>query len=216
MDSHYHKIWRCNHRESVRRSKKKYYLEHPEKKKAGDAAHYKKVCERRDDSRAVVIQNWILAGGLTKWISLFWVRAFRERAFQQARSVRWYGNNKSKAFDSAYAWNKKNRKLRYHTNPSFRLASTCRTRVHHALKGVGVKSSKTFALIGCSVEELKTHLEKKFTPGMSWHNYGAWHVDHILACTNFDLSLPEEQAKCFNWRNLQPLWAADNFRKGNR
>ena len=28
-----------------------------------------------------------------------------------------------------------------------------------------------------------------------------------------DLPLPEEQAECFHFSNLQPLWAKDNLRK---
>jgi hypothetical protein len=33
-------------------------------------------------------------------------------------------------------------------------------------------------LVGCSIEYLKSHLEKQFTEGMNWSNYGKWHVDH--------------------------------------
>ena len=69
-------------------------------------------------------------------------------------------------------------------------------------------------LIGCSIEELKQHLEKQFTLGMNWKNYGyGWHVDHIKPCAFFDFSKEEEQKKCFNYTNLQPLWATENFKK---
>ena len=53
---------------------------------------------------------------------------------------------------------------------------------------------------------------------MSWDNYGlhGWHVDHIKPCASFDLSKPIEQRKCFNFNNLQPLWAIDNLRKGSK
>jgi hypothetical protein len=72
----------------------------------------------------------------------------------------------------------------------------------------------TEELLGCSIENLKKHLEKQFTQGMSWKNYGKWHVDHIKPCANFDLSKKTEQQKCFNYNNLQPLWAVDNLKKG--
>ncbi len=69
-------------------------------------------------------------------------------------------------------------------------------------------------LIGCSIEHLKNHLEVQFDDGMSWANYGLWHVDHILPCALFDLSKEEEQKLCFCFENLQPLWKFDNWSKG--
>jgi len=76
------------------------------------------------------------------------------------------------------------------------------------------KYQDTKTLTGCSVEYLKQHLESQFTEGMSWDNYGKFHIDHILPCASFDLSKPSEQKKCFHYTNLQPLWAADNLSKG--
>ncbi len=60
---------------------------------------------------------------------------------------------------------------------------------------------------------------------MSWENYGKgdngrgmqeWHIDHIKPCASFDLSKPEQQKLCFNYTNLQPLWAEENMKKGGR
>lgn len=79
------------------------------------------------------------------------------------------------------------------------------------------KSSGTKKLIGCPIEILILHLESQFIEGMSWENYGpVWHVDHIKPCSNFDLSNPEQQRACFNYSNLQPLFAADNLQKGDK
>ncbi len=50
---------------------------------------------------------------------------------------------------------------------------------------------------------------------MSLDNYGELHVDHIKPCASFDLSDPEQQRLCFNYKNLQPLWAADNLSKAD-
>lgn len=72
-------------------------------------------------------------------------------------------------------------------------------------------------LVGCSVTDLKKHLEKQFQPGMSWDNWGndGWHIDHIRPCSSFDLTDPAEQVKCFHYTNMQPLWATDNLKKGS-
>lgn len=98
------------------------------------------------------------------------------------------------------------------TDLSYRLTLNLRRRVKSALGGKN-KSKATLDLLGCSVESLRTHLESKFTKGMTWTNYGKWHIDHIKPCASFDLTKPEEQSKCFNYLNLQPLWAVDNLKK---
>ena len=73
-------------------------------------------------------------------------------------------------------------------------------------------------IIGCSVKDLKRHIEEKFTKGMSWRVFmsgsGSIHLDHIRPCVSFDLTKESEQRKCFNYKNLQPLWAKDNLSKG--
>ena len=97
---------------------------------------------------------------------------------------------------------------------NYRIAERCRSRIHGALRG-NSKSASTFELIGCSVEELKKHLENQFQEGMTWDNWGVcgWHIDHIRPCASFDLSDPKQQAECFHYTNLQPLWADENRSK---
>lgn len=97
----------------------------------------------------------------------------------------------------------------------FRLRRRLRARIYLALKGIW-KSSRTLDLLGCSIEQLKQHLSEQFTPGMSWDNYGEWHIDHIRPCASFDLTDPEQQRQCFNYTNLQPLWAVENRYKRDK
>jgi hypothetical protein len=104
---------------------------------------------------------------------------------------------------------------RRQTNPQFRLAHLLRNRLRHALKGT-VKSARTMELLGCPIEHLVKHLESKFQPGMSWENQGEWHVDHIKPLASFNLTDPEQQREACHWTNLQPLWASDNIRKGDK
>jgi Prasinovirus endonuclease VII len=72
-------------------------------------------------------------------------------------------------------------------------------------------------IMGCTIVELKAHIESLWRPGMSWGNRGAhgWHVDHIVPCVAFDLTDPEQQKQCFHWSNCQPLWAKENIMKGD-
>jgi len=101
------------------------------------------------------------------------------------------------------------------SNIQCRISSNLRRRMRYALAANQTKKSTRFnILMGCSRDFLKEYIEKQFTDGMSWDNYGKWHVDHILPCASFDLKLESDQKKCFNYKNLQPLWAKDNLKKG--
>lgn len=104
------------------------------------------------------------------------------------------------------------RRRKYNSNICFRIETLLRNRICDLLKGK-VKSDHTLNLLGCTVEELKQYLENQFIEGMTWENYGEWQIDHIIPCAYFDLSIEKNQYICFNFRNLQPLWANENRRK---
>lgn len=107
---------------------------------------------------------------------------------------------------------------RYRHDPLFNLVTKVRRRIHMALRGAfhGTrKADGTINLIGCSYDELKRHIEKQFTPGMTWEKCfsGEIHLDHIRPCASFDLTDNAQQMECFHYTNLQPLWAQENLRK---
>ena len=106
---------------------------------------------------------------------------------------------------------------RYNTDINFRLLTICRARVYKALKGFD-KSASTMELIGCTPDELRSHIESKFEPWMNWENQGkgGWDIEHIKACFHFNLEDSEQQRACFNWSNLQPLEHIANIKKGTR
>jgi len=82
----------------------------------------------------------------------------------------------------------------------------------------GLKGGMTWeSLVGYGVMELKEHLQKQFTEGMTWDNYGEWHIDHIKPINRFNIeSVEDEDFKtCWSLNNLQPLWALDNLIKSN-
>lgn len=111
-------------------------------------------------------------------------------------------------------WLRTYQRHRRRNDPAFKIAGNLRNRLFCALQGHS-KSARTLELIGCDIDFLRRWLEAKFLPGMTWENYGEWHVDHIMPCASFDLSDPVQQRTCFRWTNLQPLWAADNIRKSD-
>tara|TARA_B100000900_G_C20126993_1_gene532384 strand:- start:105 stop:560 length:456 start_codon:yes stop_codon:yes gene_type:complete len=107
-------------------------------------------------------------------------------------------------------------KKRRDTDPEFKLRCNLRTRVWTAVKSQGVeKCAKTIDLVGCTIQQLKDHLESQFTDGMSWENQGEWHIDHIRPCASYNLLNEDQQRECFHYTNLQPLWATDNISKGS-
>ena len=120
---------------------------------------------------------------------------------------------KEKNRDHVNAWTRKRDKERRKTDINYKIKGNLRGRLYKAVKGLA-KSDTTLKLLGCDIEHLKTQLESSFTDGMSWDNYGEWHIDHIAPCASFDLSNSEEQEECFHYTNLQPLWAEDNLKKG--
>jgi hypothetical protein len=74
-------------------------------------------------------------------------------------------------------------------------------------------STRTTDWLGCSIADLKIYLENKFQAGMTWNNYGQWHIDHIIPLAS---AIDEQETlKLCHYTNLQPLWAKDNLSKGN-
>lgn len=102
------------------------------------------------------------------------------------------------------------------SDPNFKLRCTLRRRLGMALSR-NQKSGSALTLLGCSIPDFKIYLESKWEAGMTWENYGTiWHIDHIMPCAIFDLSIPDHQHRCFHFSNLQPLLAEQNWRKGGK
>lgn len=104
---------------------------------------------------------------------------------------------------------------RYKKDINFRILCVLRSRLLCALKET-IKQETTKELLGCTIEELKEYLSKQFMNGMTWDNYGEWHIDHIKPCSSFNMLIEEERKRCFHYTNLQPLWAIDNIKKSNK
>jgi hypothetical protein len=150
------------------------------------------------------------------------------RAENIKAAAKWRSENPGKNYEAVQRWRSENRerynrvsgqrhKERYAAEPGYRIMCNMRRRLNLALrKQSTVKCSTTMKLVGCSTEDLVSHLESQFSAGMSWANYGEWHVDHVRELCEFDLTVPEQQQAAFHYTNLRPLWAKVNLQRPNR
>lgn len=106
-------------------------------------------------------------------------------------------------------------RARIKSNPLYAMARRIRRRLRRALSDQGyTKRSRTFEIVGCSVEELHAHIERQFTEGMRWERFSEIHIDHIIPVSS---ATNEQELLALNhYTNLQPLWAKDNLQKSNK
>lgn len=103
---------------------------------------------------------------------------------------------------------------KWHSIPRQRLRQNIATQIRIRLrKRMMSKTKQTFEMLAFTLDELVKHIESLFLPGMSWDNYGKWHIDHVIPDISFDYSDEEQFSLCWSLKNLQPLWAHDNLVK---
>jgi hypothetical protein len=110
-------------------------------------------------------------------------------------------------------------KTRKSNDPIYKLIGNFRTAIYTVLKENNLtKNNHYFEILGYTQMELVNHLEKLFNNGMTWENYGEWHVDHKLPITSFNFKdiNDEEFKKCWSLVNLQPMWGYENISKSNK
>lgn len=143
---------------------------------------------------------------------------------ERQRKLAYYHKNKDECSVRAKSFRERNRehfreyqKNKIQQDSNFRLARNLRNRINQQMrKAKGIRSGSAVRDLGCTIGELRVHLQLKFQPGMSWENYGEWHIDHITPLASFDLADREQFLQACHYTNLQPLWAEENWTKGNR
>jgi len=100
-------------------------------------------------------------------------------------------------------------------DPLYSLKKSIGSYISKVLKSKNIsKSFKSQETLGCSVLELKNHIENLFQPGMNWENRFEWHIDHIIP---LDLANDIEEVIILNhYTNLRPMWARENIIKSNK
>jgi hypothetical protein len=139
-----------------------------------------------------------------KWRKENWAAVARQRSesgYNRRSQNKWY-HNKGK-YDIQFVI-------------SERLRGRLRRALKNGRNNGATKVVSAIELVGCTPEQLIAHLQAQLKDGMTWENYGDWHIDHIRPCNSFDLQDTEQQKTCFHFTNLQPLWGRENILKGDK
>jgi len=109
---------------------------------------------------------------------------------------------------------RKIKKEKYDNDLNFKLKHLLRCRINKIIKYNRNKSS--IDILGCTINDFKTHIENNFKDGMTWDNYSyyGWHIDHIIPLSSANSD--EELMKLCHYSNLQPLWSYENLKKSNK
>jgi len=192
----YKKIWRKNNKDKL----KNYWLKGRNKKNEKQKIYRK---ENKEKLRAYREANKDKIRSKQK----IYNQANKDKLQQYFK--KYFQKNKLKVYANI------NNKLK--TDPQYKLSLSLRRRLRCALKG-NYKNGSAINDLGCSIEELKKHLESKFQEGMSWDNwsYEGWHIDHIKPLASFDLTDRNQLLQACHYTNLQPLWAKDNIAKSDK
>ena len=85
----------------------------------------------------------------------------------------------------------------------YRILYNLSDRINDELNKRNIKRTLTYMeFLGCSLEELKIHLQKQFVEEMNYDNYGKWEIDHIIPISKMNLYDIDEAKKCFNYNNF--------------
>jgi hypothetical protein len=126
---------------------------------------------------------------------------------------------REKNIDKHREYKRKYEKNRKDTDPLYKLINNFRTAIYQVLKENNInKNGHYFEILKYTPEDLISHLETKFTDGMTWDNYGEWHVDHKHPISLYNIKEigDDEFMNCWSLNNLQPLWGKENLIKSNK
>lgn len=184
------KAWYQANKEKVKSRVRDAYRKDPEKHRQADRDWYENNKERASKS--------------SKDYRLAHVEACNLRV------KNWIAEHKQQYRETYNNWLR--RKLK--TDPQY----ARKFALHRSLKFVLLRKKQNayVPLVGCTVTELRQHIESLFQSNMTWENKKnrVWEVDHIRPCCSFDLTDPKQAMECFHYTNLQPLTRLENLKKG--
>ena len=195
----------------------------PEKVKAANERWQK---ANREKCRAACARSYANNGDKYKTRKSLWHKTNPEKA--RASAARFREANPEKRRASTLRWKKENpekakalqkrNSLRVYSTPEGKINTAIRTQMRRCLFKTTQTASQLKHSLPYTISELRTHIERQFTKGMSWDNRKDWHIDHIIPLSSFKFTSsadPEFQA-AWALTNLRPLWATENLVKNKK
>lgn len=211
------------------RAKAKYASQGDDEREARNAARRQKYASLSDAEKARLVADavaWAKANHEKKRkANKKWAESNPE-AYREAIR-RWHAENAEMSAERNAEWLKANpdaatairrrSERKRMLNPTFKISKSMSAAIRGRLRGA--KAGRAWlSLVDYTVDELMNHLERQFADGMTWDNYGEWHIDHKRPVASFSFTSPDdlEFLDCWGLENLQPLWAKENQSKGAR
>lgn len=216
--SAYHKLWRIKNKEYEKQKGKEYrkknkekitkkYYDNKEFKKEGKRVSNKKSYEKHKIKRAAQGKTY-REKNKNKIKEKKKEYVFKNKETLKEKKRIYNINNRSKINASRKIRTKKRRD----SDILYRTKCNIRKRTWEAFKRNGYpKNGTTEQILGAPFEIIKLHIERLFTKGMKWNNYGEWHIDHKIPLIS--AKTKEDVILLCHYTNLQPLWGIDNLKK---
>ena len=179
--------------------------------------HKCKLCCKNKNKKWAEKNNERVKENCKKWRE-------ENREYVNAKMREWKKENPDKVYKVNKKYTDSNRekikedlKKRKQSDLLFRFSTNVRANIKNSFKrGTNQfrKDARTETILGCTIEEFRVHIENQFKEGMTFENYGEWHLDHIKPIS---LATTKEEVKDLcHYKNYQPLWAKENLLKSNK
>jgi hypothetical protein len=202
------KLWREKNKDKVKEADKNYRDRNKEALKAKAARYYQ---NNKDSIKVKSKESYQNNKDVHYKRNKEWKAANKDKV--SASDARYYTKNKESRIEYISRYKRDRRKI----DPQFDMVCRLRGRLSVIMRQYQAKKIiSSVKDLGCTIPEFMIYLESLFTTGMTWDNRSEWHIDHIRPLSSFNLLDPEEAKKACHYTNLQPLWAIDNLKKGDK
>lgn len=202
LDGHTYKCKEC-----AKGNSRKWYKNNKDRARAS----YKERYARNKDEIIKKVKEWCAKNPDKRFaIHRRWYEEHKEE--QKERNCERSNNKRSHINDLARKYQSFLRQ-----NPKWRITKNISRGISKSI-ACGKNGMHWEAIVGYNASTLIAYLENLFCEGMTWDNYGkAWHIDHIIPISAFNFSSTSDIdfKRCWSLKNLRPLWAVDNLRKGD-